>query len=64
MRDLFVLLESFIAAERVMERLGVAHHFEAIFDIVAGEATVDYGAFSSSHADAGAGVSQSRWAPM
>jgi putative hydrolase of the HAD superfamily len=24
-------------AERVMERLGVAHHFEAIFDIVAGE---------------------------
>jgi putative hydrolase of the HAD superfamily len=24
-------------AERVMERLGVAHHFEAIFDIAAGE---------------------------
>jgi putative hydrolase of the HAD superfamily len=24
-------------AERVLERLGVAHHFEAIFDIVAGE---------------------------
>jgi putative hydrolase of the HAD superfamily len=24
-------------AERVMERLGVAHHFEAIFDIVAGD---------------------------
>ena len=24
-------------AERVMERLGVAHHFEAIFDIAAGD---------------------------
>ena len=24
-------------AEKVMERLGVAHHFEAIFDIVAGD---------------------------
>jgi len=24
-------------AERVMERLGVAHHFEAVFDIVAGD---------------------------
>jgi adenosylhomocysteine nucleosidase len=35
-----------------------------IYDIVAGEATVDYGAFRSTHADAGAGVSQSRWTPM
>ena len=35
-----------------------------VFDIVAGEATVDYGAFRSSHADAGAGVSQSRWTPL
>jgi adenosylhomocysteine nucleosidase len=35
-----------------------------VYDIVAGEATVDYGAFRSSHADAGAGVSQSRWTPM
>jgi adenosylhomocysteine nucleosidase len=35
-----------------------------IYDIVAGEATVDYGAFRSAHADAGAGVSQSRWTPM
>jgi adenosylhomocysteine nucleosidase len=35
-----------------------------LYDIVAGEATVDYGAFRSSHADAGAGVSQSRWTPM
>ncbi len=35
-----------------------------VYDIVAGEATVDYGAFRSTHADAGAGVSQSRWAPM
>ena len=35
-----------------------------VFDIVAGEATVDYGAFRSAHADAGAGVSQSRWTPM
>jgi adenosylhomocysteine nucleosidase len=35
-----------------------------VYDIVAGEATVDYGAFRSSHADTGAGVSQSRWTPM
>jgi adenosylhomocysteine nucleosidase len=35
-----------------------------VFDIVAGEATVDYGAFRSTHADAGAGIDQSRWAPM
>jgi adenosylhomocysteine nucleosidase len=35
-----------------------------IYDIVAGEATVDYGAFRSSHADAGAGVSQARWTPL
>lgn len=35
-----------------------------VFDIVVGEASVDYGAFRSSHADAGEGVSQSRWTPM
>jgi adenosylhomocysteine nucleosidase len=35
-----------------------------VFDIVVGEATVDYGAFRSEHADAGAGVSQSRWKPL
>ncbi len=35
-----------------------------VYDIVAGEATVDYGAFRSTHADAGAGVSPSRWTPM
>ena len=34
-----------------------------VYDIVAGEATVDYGAFRSAHADAGAGVNQSRWTP-
>jgi adenosylhomocysteine nucleosidase len=35
-----------------------------LFDIVVGEATVDYGAFRSVHADAGAGVDLSRWTPM
>jgi adenosylhomocysteine nucleosidase len=35
-----------------------------VYDIVAGETTVDYGAFRSTHADAGAGVSQSRWTPL
>lgn len=35
-----------------------------VYDIVVGEATVDYGAFRSEHADAGQGVSQSRWQPM
>ena len=35
-----------------------------LFDIVVGEATVDYGAFRSAHAGAGAGVDLSRWAPM
>jgi adenosylhomocysteine nucleosidase len=35
-----------------------------VFDIVVGDATVDYGAFRSAHADAGAGVDLSRWTPM
>lgn len=35
-----------------------------LFDIVVGEATVDYGAFRSAQAGAGAGVDLSRWAPM
>jgi adenosylhomocysteine nucleosidase len=35
-----------------------------VFDIVVGEAAVDYGAFRSAHADAGAGVDLSRRAPM
>ncbi|MFN0110646.1 MAG: 5'-methylthioadenosine/S-adenosylhomocysteine nucleosidase, partial [Blastocatellia bacterium] len=32
-----------------------------VFDIIVGQATVDFGAFRSTHADAGAGISQSRW---
>jgi len=35
-----------------------------VFDIVVGEATVDYGAFRSTHAAAGAGIDHSRWTPM
>ena len=35
-----------------------------LFDIVVGESTVDYGAFRSAHADAGAGVDLARWTPM
>jgi adenosylhomocysteine nucleosidase len=35
-----------------------------LFDIVVGEATVDYGAFRSAPAGAGAGVNLSRWTPM
>lgn len=35
-----------------------------VFDIVVGEATVDYDAFRSSHADAGQGIDQSRWRPI
>ncbi|MDX2043890.1 MAG: 5'-methylthioadenosine/S-adenosylhomocysteine nucleosidase [Acidobacteriota bacterium] len=35
-----------------------------VFDIVVGEASVDFGAFRSAHADAGAGIDQSRWTPM
>lgn len=35
-----------------------------VFDIVVGESSVDYGAFRSTHADAGAGVDQARWTPM
>lgn len=35
-----------------------------VFDIVVGEATVDYGAFRSTHADAGEGVDLSRWRPL
>jgi adenosylhomocysteine nucleosidase len=34
-----------------------------VFDIVAGEATVDYGAFRSAHRDAGAGVDLAGWSP-
>lgn len=60
-----------LAIERFRPRLiinqGTAGALEPslkVYDIVAGESTVDYGAFRSSHADAGAGVSQSRWTPM
>jgi adenosylhomocysteine nucleosidase len=35
-----------------------------LFDIVVGEATVDYGAFRSAPAGAGEGVDLSRWTPM
>jgi adenosylhomocysteine nucleosidase len=35
-----------------------------LFDIVVGESTVDYGAFRSSHADAGKGIDMSRWTPL
>ena len=35
-----------------------------IFDIIAGDATVDYGAFHSAPAKAGEGVQLSRWSPM
>jgi len=35
-----------------------------LFDIVVGEATVDYGAFRSAPAPPGAGVDLSRWTPM
>ena len=35
-----------------------------VFDIVVGEATVDHGAFRSSHADAGQGIDLSRWTPL
>jgi adenosylhomocysteine nucleosidase len=35
-----------------------------VFDIVVGDSSVDYGAFRSAHAVAGAGVDLSRWTPM
>jgi adenosylhomocysteine nucleosidase len=35
-----------------------------VFDIVVGEATVDYGAFRSLHRDAGAGVDLAGWTPI
>ncbi len=35
-----------------------------VFDIVVGESSVDYGAFRSTHADAGAGIDQARWTPI
>jgi adenosylhomocysteine nucleosidase len=35
-----------------------------VFDIVVGEATVDYGAFRSLHRDAGTGVDLAGWTPM
>jgi adenosylhomocysteine nucleosidase len=43
---------------------GAADPSLKVFDIVVGEATVDYGAFRSAPAGAGAGVDLSRWAPM
>ncbi len=43
---------------------GAADPSLSVFDIVIGEATVDYGAFRSAPADAGAGVDLSRWTPM
>lgn len=35
-----------------------------VFDIVVGEAAVDFGAFRSAHADEGKGIDQSRWSPI
>jgi len=35
-----------------------------VFDIIAGESTVDYGAFRSEPAKAGEGIQLSRWSPM
>lgn len=35
-----------------------------LFDIVVGEATVDYSAFRTPHVDAGGGVDAARWEPM
>lgn len=35
-----------------------------VYDIIVGSEAVDYGAFRSTHADKGAGVSQSRWAAL
>jgi adenosylhomocysteine nucleosidase len=35
-----------------------------VFDIVVGETSVDFGAYRSTHADAGAGIDQSRWTPI
>lgn len=43
---------------------GAADPTLRVFDIIVGEATADYGAFRSSHADEGEGVDQSRWRPM
>ena len=43
---------------------GAADPTLSVFDIVVGEATADFGAFRSAHADAGAGIDSSRWAPM
>jgi adenosylhomocysteine nucleosidase len=35
-----------------------------VFDIVIGEASVDFSAYRSTHADAGAGIDQSRWSQI
>jgi adenosylhomocysteine nucleosidase len=35
-----------------------------VFDIVVGDKTVDYSAFKSDHADAGAGIDPAHWAPL
>lgn len=35
-----------------------------IFDIIVGQSTVDFGAFSTTPAEAGAGISTSRWRPL
>lgn len=35
-----------------------------VFDIIIGQATVDYGAFTSKHADAGEGIDMTRWSPL
>ena len=43
---------------------GAADPALRVFDVVVGESTVDYGAFRSVHAEAGAGIDQRRWSPM
>jgi len=58
-------IEKFHPAAIVNQGTAGAHNPKlALWDIVVGERTTDYGAFQSAHRDRGAGIGTAEWAPL
>ena len=58
-------IEKFHPAAIVNQGTAGAHNPKlALWDIVVGEQTTDYGAFKSAHRDKGAGIDAAQWAPL
>jgi adenosylhomocysteine nucleosidase len=58
-------IEKFHPAAVINQGTAGAHNVNlALWDIVVGEKTTDYGAFKSAHRDKGAGIDTAQWAPL